>query len=187
MPLFKGSAPHPPPRIERWAIGLQHYEMDLAYRPSAKNPAPILSRHPDTIGVEGEEPSADATKAHLDMISALTCPRALTLEDVATAAEKDPVITKVRDAVQGGQWRQFLHSANSWSRPEKESLMHMWRVRNELSLTEGDILLRGPRIVIPASLQLRATQLAQGGHQGVEKMKTHMWEKVWFQGMDACV
>jgi hypothetical protein len=42
----------------------------------------------------------------------------------------------------------------------------------------GDLLLKGSRIVIPKALQDRATQLGHVGHQGIEKTKTLLREKI---------
>ena len=48
----------------------------------------------------------------------------------------------------------------------------------------GDLVLKGSRIVIPKSLQDRATKLGHGGHQGNEKTKSLLREKIWYPGMD---
>ena len=45
----------------------------------------------------------------------------------------------------------------------------------------GD-LLKGSRIVIPKALQGRATQLGHVGHQGIEKTKALLKEKIWYPG-----
>ena len=45
----------------------------------------------------------------------------------------------------------------------------------------GD-LLKGSRTVIPKALQDRATQLGHVGHQGIEKTKALLREKIWYPG-----
>ena len=54
----------------------------------------------------------------------------------------------------------------------------------ELTATKAGDLLKGSRIVIPKALQDRATQLGHVGHQGIEKTKALLREKIWYPGMD---
>ena len=59
------------------------------------------------------------------------------------------------------------------------------KIKNELTVTAtDDIVLRGSRIVVPHSLQVRAISLAHEGHQGVVKTKKLIREKIWFPGID---
>jgi hypothetical protein len=37
---------NPPPRIARWGLRLQPYDLDIVYSPGDKNPADYTSRHP---------------------------------------------------------------------------------------------------------------------------------------------
>ncbi len=48
----------------------------------------------------------------------------------------------------------------------------------------GDLVLKGSKIVILKALQDRATKLGHEGHQGVEKTKSLLREKIWYPGMD---
>ena len=58
-------------------------------------------------------------------------------------------------------------------------------MQDELSVTsDGSLLLRGTRLVIPTSLQLRIVQVAHEGHLGLVKTKQLIREKVWFPGVD---
>ena len=60
-------------------------------------------------------------------------------------------------------------------------------VRNELTAVDGNIVLRGNRIVIPDALQERLIELAHEGHQGLVKNRSLLRSKVWFPKMDAAV
>ena len=60
-------------------------------------------------------------------------------------------------------------------------------VRNELTSVDGNIFLRGNRIVIPDALQKRVIELAHEGHQGLVKTRSLLRSKVWFPKMDAAV
>ena len=58
-------------------------------------------------------------------------------------------------------------------------------VKDELTVSsDSNIILRGTRIVIPASLRHRAISLAHEGHQGLVKTKKLLRQKVWFPRID---
>ena len=44
--IFGSPSSEPPPRIERWALRLQPYQLTLRYRKGDGNQADYLSRHP---------------------------------------------------------------------------------------------------------------------------------------------
>ena len=56
-------------------------------------------------------------------------------------------------------------------------------VRNELC-TLGKLVLRGTRLLIPASLRRRVLDLPHKGHQGVVNTKQRLRTKVWWAGID---
>ena len=61
-----------------------------------------------------------------------------------------------------------------------------FKLRNEITVSnENDLLLKVPRIILPAPLRSHALSLAHEGHQGLVKTKRLLREKVWFPGIDA--
>ena len=56
-------------------------------------------------------------------------------------------------------------------------------IKNELCVFEG-IVLRGSRIVMPRSLQVRALELVHEGHIGIVGMKQRLRTKVWWRFID---
>ena len=68
-----------------------------------------------------------------------------------------------------------------WNDPK---LQPYYPHRNELSCSEG-VVLRGERIIIPASLQERILDLAHQGHQGITKTKSRLRSKVWWPWMSS--
>jgi hypothetical protein len=56
-------------------------------------------------------------------------------------------------------------------------------VKNELSV-KNSIILKGTKLVIPKCLQPRILKLAHESHQGVDKTKQFLREKVWWPGID---
>eukprot|EP00794_Sanderia_malayensis_P001656 gene1656-1845_t len=104
-------------------------------------------------------------------------PIKMTLQEIREATKKDPTLLKVRENI----------LSRKWNENEKDT-KHYQKCAEEITINgEEDILLKGNRIIIPAALQTRATQLAHVGHQGVEKTKSLMREKVWFPNLDKAV
>ena len=64
----------------------------------------------------------------------------------------------------------------------------LYQLRTELTVTQGrELLLRGKRLVVPASLQQKVVGIAHEGHQGMVKTKALLREKVWFPTIDKMV
>ena len=84
-------------------------------------------------------------------------------------------------------------ASGHWHKRDKNdidpnTLRQFYGIRDELTVNcNGNVLLRNTRIVIPASLQARAIQLAHEGHQGISKTKALVRSKVWFLGIDTAV
>ena len=97
-------------------------------------------------------------------------PKTMTLEEVKDATLKDQVLQKVRKAIESGTW----DTKDLEPQPCK-------RCADELTVNNTkDIIMKGCRIVIPKSLQNRATKLGHVEHQGIEKTKSIIREKIWF-------
>ena len=60
-------------------------------------------------------------------------------------------------------------------------------VRSKLTSADGNLVLRGSRIVIPDALQKQVVKLAHEGHQGLVKTRTLLSSKVWSPRMDSLV
>ena len=95
-------------------------------------------------------------------------------EKIITETQSDKTLQAVIKAVKTGRWTDT-------------DVKPYFNVRNELSVTQDGIVLRGCRICIPQSRQDQAVQLAHQGHQGVTKTKSLIREKVWFPSIDKMV
>ena len=159
-------------RVERWVLRLQPYDVTLKYQKGADNPADYMSHHPDKSAT-----STRATKVAEDYVNFLadeSKPLALVKEKIITETLSDKTLQAVIKAVKTGRWTDT-------------DVKPYFNVRNELSVTQDGIVLRGCRICIPQSQQDQAVQLAHQGHQGVTKTKSLIREKVWFPGIDKMV
>ena len=57
-------------------------------------------------------------------------------------------------------------------------------MKDELTVTPENIILRGTQIVLPEALQQRAVDIAHESHQGLSKVKALLRTKTWFPGID---
>ena len=132
-------------RVERWVLRLQPYDVTLKYQKGADNPADYMSRHPDKSAT-----STRATKVAEDYVNFLadeSKPLALVKEKIITETQSDKTLQAVIKAVKTGRWTDT-------------DVKPYFNVRNELSVTQDGIVLRGCRICIPQSQQDQAVQLA---------------------------
>ena len=89
----------------------------------------------------------------------------MTLAAIKEATLNDPVLTKVKTSLKEGKWDENDHDLKLCA--------------DELTYNVStDILLKNTKLVIPTALQERATQLGHVGHQGIEKTKSLLQEKI---------
>jgi transposase InsO family protein len=60
-------------------------------------------------------------------------------------------------------------------------------VSEELSISKSGLILRNSLIVVPKLLQEKVLALAHEGHQGIDKTKRLLRDRVWFPGLDLAV
>ena len=112
---------------------------------------------------------------YINYVCTKAVPKDVALQDVVTATAEEPVLVKVIQCMRDGKWYQH------------DGLAPDEKLCGELSVTEGGILLRGNRIVVPRSLQRTLVDAAHEGHQGIVKTKFMLHAKVWFLAMDSLV
>lgn len=169
--IYGSSRSKPSARIERWVLRLQPYTFKVVYKPGATNPADYLSRHPvPTKNTKNQE----MTESYINFVTTNSIPKAMTLEEIKKATDKDETLRAVRAAIKLNKWHY-------------DSVKQFKTVRDELSVTSDGIVLRGTRIVIPESLQKRAIAIAHESHPGLNKTKSLIREKIWFPNIDKMV
>ena len=171
--IFNNPRSKPPARIERWMLRLQPYNFHVIYKKGTVNEADYLSRHPVTTPRSTmEEKIADN---YVNYLVNHIVPKSMTLHEIETATLNDPLLQKVRECIRSGKW------------DKTDTHLTPYRVcADELSIA-SNVILRGTRIVIPQALQDNATKLGHVGHQGIEKTKALLREKIWYPGMDSKV
>ena len=173
--VFNKPNSRPPIRIERWCLKLQQFNFQVRYEPGSSNPANYMSRHPAQKNKEIKSEAED----YVCYIAENTVPKSMTLEQIQGETETDPILQKVADLVQKGNW----YTVN-----ELEDSESFDKVKHELTVTNNSrLVLRGQRIVIPKKLQQQAVDIAHEGHFGTSRTKALLREKVWFPGVDQLV
>ena len=99
---------------------------------------------------------------------------AITVESIQKHTEKCFVLVKLRDQIHKGY------------RPKAGDLIGRFRkVFDELTVTDGGLVMRGDRIVLPASLVCLALEKAhQGGHPGKNNLKRRLRNHFWWTEMN---
>ncbi|XP_064472313.1 uncharacterized protein K02A2.6-like [Ornithodoros turicata] len=78
----------------------------------------------------------------------------------------------------------------------KKFCRHLWKhgklmpfnqIKEELTVTESNLVLRGSPLVSPEKAQMKVVQLTHRGQQAMVKTKQLIREKVWFPGIDKMV
>ena len=181
--IFGNPSSKPPPRIERWALRLQPYQLTVHYRKGEGNPADYLSRHPSQriTAASREEKIAEE---YVNYIALASTPKAMTVQEIEEATKADVTLQAVSKAIETGNW----YEGTKESSVDAAEFSAWQKVKDELTVAVNPkVILRGTRIAIPKKLQERVVNLAHEGHQGVVKTKSLLREKVWFPGIDKMV
>ena len=166
--IFANPLSKPPARIERWLLRLQEYDFNVLFTAGNKNPADFLSRHP----TEGRKSKHNIAEEYINFVTTAAVPHKMNVEEIIQATENDEALIALKNAVMSG----------SWDNPKVKPYRML---KDEITIDHNNkILLRGTRIIIPASLQKRTIQIAHEGHQGQARTKALLRETVWFPGMD---
>lgn len=182
VPMFNKSNSKPPPRIERWMMKLQDYDITVVFSPGSTNPADYMSRHPiskscDMVNMVMSE--QQLTEQNVNFVISHSMPKAISMDQMVTSTKNDRTLSNVIRALQDGRWYEIIGDD-----PLAKAL---YMLRHELCTSAEGILMRGHRIVIPTSIQQQCIDLAHIGHQGIVKTKNLLKSKVWFPGLDKLV
>ena len=119
------------------------------------NPADVLSRLP----LENQPfQERNIPEEYINYVTINVVPKALTLEEIASATKADSILQQVRCCLNGAEW------------PDVPELKPYKRVKDELCPCNG-LILQGSRIVILTTLWQATLSNAHEGHQGIVRMK----------------
>ena len=110
-------------------------------------------------------------------------PVALSREEISEATTKDSTLQEVKRLISTGQWDNLKPVEGV----ELNTLKIFAKIHSELTSVDGNLVLRGSRIVVRNALQKREVELAHEGHQELVKTCSLLRSKVWFPRMDKLV
>ncbi|XP_064464374.1 uncharacterized protein K02A2.6-like [Ornithodoros turicata] len=150
------------PRMLRWCLLLSAYDYTLIYRPAHRHQnADALSRLPLPTTANED------TTGDILMLESVEC-EPLTPRHIASLTKEDPILSKVFQAVQTGDF-------SSW----REQAFTPYRRRtSELSTCKGCVIW-GSRVILPKKAQSLALRMLHANHPGIAAMKStarsHFW------------
>ena len=161
-----------PPRLQKMMMSLQRYDLKVIYKPGNEMQlADTLSRHylPETKEtlVEDLEVSDVCLTAYLP----ISQEKYLELQQ-ATAA--DPVLQSLTDTVLEG-WPDGKAKLSP-------DLRQYWAYKDEISVIDA-LLFKGPKVIVPHTLQSEMLDKIHEGHLGVVKCKQRARDVLFWPGM----
>ena len=158
-----------PPRLQRMLLRLQPYDVKFRYRPGKQVPiADALSR----LSPDEKLPITDLNVQIHDVCLQFSNEY---LQRIRVETTKDPELILLMRFVKGG-WPSTIKRVPSPLRP-------YWSYRDEIS-AEDDVLLKGHRIIVPASLQSDVLSKLHAGHQGSVKTKLRARTSVFWSNLN---
>ena len=161
-----------PPRLQKMMMSLQRYDLKVIYKPGNEMQlVDTLSRHylPETKEtlVEDLEVSDVCLTAYLP----ISQEKYLELQQ-ATAA--DPVLQSLTDTVLEG-WPDGKAKLSP-------DLRQYWAYKDEISVIDA-LLFKGPKVIVPHTLQSEMLDKIHEGHLGVVKCKQRARDVLFWPGM----
>ena len=183
--LFNKTCSKPSMRVERWRLRLQPYNFIVVYRKGSLNISDYLSRHPVQ---ETSIRNHDLSEAFVQFIAHSAVPKAMSIEQIKSATAQDSTFQELKEIIAHNSWQLLNNAKRLPPHADLQELQAFSRVKQELCVSsDGDLILRGNRIVIPKALRAKAVDLAHQHHVGIVKTKCLLRSKVWFPGIDKYV
>lgn len=178
------------PRLQRIREKLSSYTFTACWQKgSAHSAADALSRapvrHPEVDDGVGDMDVEEADPLHVAVVAAL---HAVTEEGSRLAPLKDQTLEKVRAAaVQDAEYRDLREAITNGFPEHCHDLPHhlrpYWGVRSQLAL-DDDLIVYGPRLLIPCILRRETLSRLHDCHQGMERTKRRARQTTYWPGID---
>ena len=151
-----------PPRIQRFLLRLQKYDLQVEFTPGSEIPvADTLSRAYLTHHVKPEVPEQEI-RCHVHSIIKSLPVSASKLDEFKRETAKDENLQKLKHFIQEG-WPEDKKTIPDAVKPY---LTH----QDEISEAEG-IMPRGNHIIVPVSMRKEMKSQIHEGHLGIERCK----------------
>ena len=168
-------------RLDRIKLRHQDVAFQMLWRQGKSNPADYLSRHAQrlrNLAKEIQEETKEFSKLCWFLHSSPYV-ESISIPAIQDHTKKEKLLSKLKNLILDG--KQIDKKRDS-------DLVAYQQVFCELSVSEGGIILRGERILLPESLIVEAIRRAhQGGHPGESRVKRRIREHFWFPKMNDMV
>ena len=156
-------------RVERWHLRLQLYNFIVIYFKGSLNISDFLSRYPLQ---ETRIRSCNLSEVFVQFIVQSAVPKAISIEEIKSATAQDSTFQELKEIIAHNSW-QLLNNTNRLPPDvDLQELQAFSRVKKDLCVSsQGDLILKGNRIVIPQALRAKAVDLAHRHHLGIFKTK----------------
>lgn len=154
-------------RMQRWALILSGFNYTVEYIKGTLNDADSLSRMPQSVAIDDYK-----SNSYINFVESENCLH-LNFKDIARETRRDPILSKLSDAIQKGMVSKLsCDKYNSFR-------------NKELELTvEYDCVLWGYRTVVPEKLRKQIIDQLHTSHLGIVKTKALARSYVWWPGLD---
>ncbi|CAB4002304.1 Hypothetical predicted protein, partial [Paramuricea clavata] len=160
-----------PPRIQRFMLRLQKYDLGVEFTPGSEIPvADTLSRAYLNHQVKPEVPEQEIRCHVHSIIKSLTVSMSK-LDELKRETAKDENLQKLKLFIREG----CPNDKKTVPDAVKPYLTHL----DEISEAEG-IMLRGSRIIVPTSMRREMKSRIHEGHLGIERCKARAREALYW-------
>ena len=146
LSIFNSPSSHASARIENWHLKLQCFNFEVLYSRGDLNPADYISRH--LQGKTKCDLIAESAEQYANSVMSQATPMALSREEISEATRKDATLQEVMRLISTGQWDNLKLVEGV----DPNTLKIFANISNELTSVDGNLVLRGGRIVVPDAL-----------------------------------
>ena len=175
VPLFSTKALEQLPlRVQRFRLRMMRYHFTISHVPGKDLiVADMLSRAPTSTPTIVDQQFHQEGNAFINMVIHGLPASDQQLETIKAQQQQDEVCQQIKAYCDKG-WpaRQALPGA----------VKPFYPVSTEISV-QGGLLMRGSRIIIPASMRLSILDKIHTGHQGITKCRERARQSVWWPGL----
>ncbi|KAL1468114.1 hypothetical protein MTO96_041686 [Rhipicephalus appendiculatus] len=141
-------------RLERLSLRLQHYSFTIEHIAGKDNAADYPSRHTPATNSVFPSQETSATEEYISCVVEFTIPKALTVQEVEKMYSADSQMQLLIKALQTTDPKTC---EDMW---KSDKLKPFAQIKDELTVFENDLVLRGTRLVIPERAQAQVVSLA---------------------------
>ena len=167
-----------PPRVLRFRLRLARFQYSISHVPGKDlYTADTLSRAPGGM-TANDGRLQDEAEDLLELCIAHLPASNTTVEEYKREQTADPICSTV-----------IKYCQREWPDKNKvaSELKPYWKVRGNLTVTKGSLLMYDRRIVVPKALQRQTLQKIHTGHQGIQRCRLRAQSSVWWPGISQII